>query len=60
MTGEYTYVILTVQERKKVSFIYLLKIKERNDYMMNDKMYIVNKLFNNDTIRAVWDKEEEK
>ncbi len=28
--------------------------------MMNDKMYIVNKLFNNDTIRAVWDKEEEK
>ena len=38
----------------------MLKIKERNDYMMNDKMYIVNKLFNNDTIRAVWDKEEEK
>ena len=27
---------------------------------MNDKMYIVNKVFNDQTIRTVWDKEEEK
>ena len=28
--------------------------------MNQDKMYLINKLFNNDTIRTVWDKEEEK
>ena len=28
--------------------------------MNQDKMYIVNKLFNNETIRTVWDKEQEK
>ena len=28
--------------------------------MNQDKMYLVNKLFNNETIRTVWDKEVEK
>ena len=28
--------------------------------MNNDKMYLINKLFNNETIRTVWNKEEEK
>ena len=28
--------------------------------MNQDKMHLVNKLFNNETIRTVWDKEEEK
>lgn len=28
--------------------------------MQQDKMYIVNKLFNNETIRTVWSKEDEK
>ena len=27
---------------------------------MQDKMHLVNKIFNNETIRTVWDKEEEK
>ena len=25
-----------------------------------NKMYLINKIFNNETIRTVWDKEEEK
>ena len=28
--------------------------------MKNDKMYLINKLFNNETIRTVWSKEDEK
>ena len=28
--------------------------------MNQDKMYLINKLFNNKTIRTIWDKEEEK
>ena len=28
--------------------------------MNQDKMYLINKIFNNETIRTVWDKEEEK
>ncbi len=28
--------------------------------MKTDKMHLVNKIFNNETIRTVWDKEEEK
>ena len=28
--------------------------------MIQDKMHLVNKIFNNETIRTVWDKEEEK
>lgn len=28
--------------------------------MLQDKMYIVNKIFNNETIRTVWDNECEK
>lgn len=28
--------------------------------MNQDKMYIVNKIFNNETIRTVWDKDVEK
>ena len=28
--------------------------------MKQDKMYLINKLFNDDTIRIVWDKEKEK
>ena len=28
--------------------------------MNQDKMYIINNLFNNETIRTVWDKESEK
>ena len=28
--------------------------------MNQDKMYLINKIFNNKPIRTVWDKEEEK
>ena len=28
--------------------------------MNQDKMYLINKLFNNNTIRTIWDKEQEK
>lgn len=28
--------------------------------MNQDKMHIINKIFNNETIRTVWDKEDEK
>ena len=28
--------------------------------MNQDKMYLINQLFNNKTIRTVWDKEQEK
>ena len=28
--------------------------------MSQDKMYLVNKIFNNETIRTIWDKEQEK
>ena len=29
-------------------------------YYRTDKMYLVNKIFNNETIRTVWDNEQEK
>lgn len=28
--------------------------------MNQDKMHLVNKIFNNETIRTIWDKEQEK
>ena len=28
--------------------------------MKEDKMHLINKIFNNDTIRTVWDKDKEK
>ena len=28
--------------------------------MNQDKMYLVNKIFNNETIRTIWDNEDEK
>ena len=28
--------------------------------MNQDKMHLINKIFNNETIRTVWDKEKEK
>ena len=28
--------------------------------MNQDKMHLINKIFNNETIRTVWDKEDEK
>ena len=28
--------------------------------MKQDKMHLINKIFNNETIRTVWDSEEEK
>ena len=28
--------------------------------MNQDKMYLINKIFNNETIRTIWDKEQEK
>ncbi len=28
--------------------------------MNNNKMHLINKIFNNETIRTVWDKEKEK
>ena len=29
-------------------------------HMKQDKMHLINKIFNNETIRTVWDDEEEK
>ena len=34
--------------------------KMHNDKMHNDKMHLINKIINNNTIRTVWDKDEEK
>ena len=34
--------------------------KIRENVMKEDKMHLINKIFNNETIRTVWDKEEEK
>ena len=28
--------------------------------MNQDKMHLINKIFNNETIRTIWDKEKEK
>ena len=28
--------------------------------MNQDKMHLINKIFNNETIRTIWDKENEK
>ena len=28
--------------------------------MENDKLYLINKIFNNEKVRTVWDKETEK
>lgn len=28
--------------------------------MKQDKMHLINKIFNNETIRTVWDKDDEK
>lgn len=28
--------------------------------MEKDKLYLINKIFNNETVRTVWDKESEK
>lgn len=35
-------------------------LEKEGEIMNNNKMYLVNKLFNNENIRTVWDKEEEK
>lgn len=32
----------------------------KGERMNEDKIHLVNKLFNNETIRTVWDKEKEK
>ena len=34
--------------------------KIRENVMKEDKMHLINKIFNNETIRTIWDKEEEK
>ena len=34
--------------------------KIRENVMKEDKMHLINKIFNNETIRTVWDKEDEK
>ena len=34
--------------------------KIRGNVMKEDKMHLINKIFNNETIRTVWDKEAEK
>ena len=39
-------------------FCGILEVKEEK--MKEDKMHLINKLFNNETIRTVWDKDEEK
>ena len=31
-----------------------------NNNLDNEKMYLINKIFNNNTIRIVWDKDDEK
>ncbi len=43
-------------------YIQIQKInnQERNDFVAQHKMHLINKIFNNDTIRVVQDKEDEK
>ena len=33
---------------------------KKGGFVNQDKMYLINKIFNNETIRTVWDKEQEK
>ena len=37
-----------------------VRVIERKMKMNQDKMHLINKIFNNETIRTIWDKEEEK
>ena len=39
---------------------YLLNVLYYRLKMNQDKMHLINKIFNNETIRTVWDKEKEK
>jgi len=45
-----------------INLKYYLKIsnKKGGKNMNQDKMHLINKIFNNETIRTVWDKEDEK
>ena len=36
------------------------RIIEEAIYMNQDKMHLVNKIFNNETIRTIWDENQEK
>lgn len=36
------------------------QLKEKRYQMDENKMQLINKLFNNETIRTIWDKDEEK
>ncbi len=41
-------------------FLSCSKFKEKRCKMDENKMQLINKLFNNETIRTIWDKDEEK
>lgn len=36
------------------------QVEKERDKMDENKMHLINKIFNNETIRTVWNKEEEK
>ena len=49
--------------KKKIRYSIIRKNRtvERKEVAMDEnKMQLINKLFNNETIRTIWDKEEEK
>ena len=52
---------LSQKRRKPINTIIVKKYIIKGGTMMGqDKMHLINKIFNNETIRTVWDKEDEK
>ena len=52
---------LSQKRRKPINTIIVKKYIMKGGTMMGqDKMHLINKIFNNETIRTVWDKEDEK
>ena len=52
---------LSPKRRKPINTIIVKKYIMKGGKMMGqDKMHLINKIFNNETIRTVWDKEDEK
>lgn len=41
-------------------YMHVIYIMNRGDIMNQNKLHLINKIFNNETIRNVWDREEEK
>ena len=43
-----------------ISCIWYIEMEIKEGFMNQEKMHLINKIFNDKTIRTVWDKEDEK